>query len=329
MKPYTYALLAAAAMCGLAAAETAYTTPVGYVTETLAPSRDNLIGLTVHSPTVAAGTLDSATSNSVTDAAVNFGTLLTSGSTYILEINNGSGEGYIQEITAWTGSTLTTPQNISSVVVGGTTTYQVRKAPTISEIFGATNSVGLTASADGSTTSADVILIPDGLGGFVNVFYYNDGTDQLWLDTAFNDASTLPLVYTDGLIVARKAGSPINLTVTGEVKTTPTVFVVSPGDNYLGAVYPVGSQLGSSGMGPQMIPSTDGSTTAADLILMPDGSGGYTTFMYYNDGTDQLWIDGLFNDSTAAPITSGFIFTSKSVAAKNIKDTPPASYSTL
>jgi hypothetical protein len=53
MKALTYSLFAAAAACCFASAQTtAYTTPVGYVTETLAPGRFNLVGLTVHNPTV-------------------------------------------------------------------------------------------------------------------------------------------------------------------------------------------------------------------------------------------------------------------------------------
>jgi hypothetical protein len=332
MKPKSIKSLLALALLApgvLFAQTTAKTTPVGYVTEVLEPNRDNLIGLTVHSPAVASGVLDSATNETVTDAGVDYTSLLTAGSTYILEITNGSGNGVIQEVTAWTATTLSTPQNISSQITGGTTTYKLRKAPTISDIFGSTNSVGLTSSPDGSASAADVILVPDGAGGFINIVFYDDGADQLWIDASFNDVSNLPIVYTDALVVARKGGVAKSLTVSGEVKLTPTKYVFNSGDNYVGAVYPVGSTLGGSTMGPQMLASVDGSAGDADLVLMPDGAGGYTTFMYYNDGADQLWIDGSFNDSTTTSLTSGFVFNSKSGSAKSITNNPASFYSTL
>ena len=43
MKPITYALLAAAAACGLAGAQTAYTTPVGYVSVTTPANADTTV----------------------------------------------------------------------------------------------------------------------------------------------------------------------------------------------------------------------------------------------------------------------------------------------
>jgi len=332
MKPKSIKSLLALALLApgaLFAQTTAKTTPVGYVTEVLEPNRDNLIGLTVHSPAVASGVLDSATNATVTDAGVNYTSLLTDGATYILEITNGSGNGVIQEVTAWTATTLSTPQDISSQITGGTTTYKLRKAPTISDIFGSTNSVGLTSSPDGSASAADVILVPDGAGGFTNIVFYDDGADQLWIDASFNDVSNLPIVYTDALVVARKGGVAKSLIISGEVKLTPTKYVFNSGDNYVGAVYPVGSTLGGSTMGPQMLASLDGSAGDADLVLMPDGTGGYTTFMYYNDGVDQLWIDGSFNDSTTTSLTSGFVFNSKSASAKSITNNPASFYSTL
>ena len=99
MKTTLYSLALAAVTCGLAGAQatTAYTTPVGYVTQTAATGKFNLVGLTVQNPVVASGVLDASTATSVTDNEVNFTTLpLVTGETYVLELTNGSGAGTIQ-----------------------------------------------------------------------------------------------------------------------------------------------------------------------------------------------------------------------------------------
>ena len=89
MKPKSIKSLLALALLApgaLFAQTTAKTTPVGYVTtENLAQDQYNLVGITVHNPTVAAGVLSAESDTAVTTTGVDFTTLLTSGSTYILE----------------------------------------------------------------------------------------------------------------------------------------------------------------------------------------------------------------------------------------------------
>jgi hypothetical protein len=320
MKPYTYSLLAAALACGMAHGATAYTTPVGYVTETLKGGQYNLFGLTVHSPTVVAGVIDAESSTSVTDTESNFTTLLTAGSTYVLELDGG----VIQEVVSWSGSALTTPADITAYVTPGTTKFKIRKAPTISELFGSTNSAGLQATPDGDFATADVIYVPNGTGGFDQIFY--DDSTPGWVDLLFNDMADKPVVYTDGILIQRK-GADLNLTFSGEIKTTPTVLVTESQFTYLGNVYPVGSTLGNSGLTSAVQKTPDGDFNTADLVYIPDGIGGYKV-AFYDDSTPG-WVDLLFNDLSAEPLKSGMIIQRRSGTPYNINLTPPASYSSL
>jgi hypothetical protein len=328
MKPYTYALLAAAAACGLAAAETAYTTPVGY--ETLSASAGfNYLGLRLHEPTVAAGTVDTINATTMTDAAVNFGTVLTGGAatTYIVEFKNNS--GVIQEITgaSASGNSITLVQNITASVSAGAE-YRIRKAATLASVFGAANSVGLTPGFSGSS-GADVVYIPDGAGGFGQ--YYYDEDNASWSDATNGlpvTAASVPIVYPDGIILFANASETI--TVTGEVKTFETLHAVLPNFNYLSSVYPAGATLASAFNGaiPSLNPGFSGSS-GADVIYVPDGLGNFG--QYYYDEDNASWSDansGLPVTATSISLSSGIIFFNAG-SAKNLLNQEPASYSTL
>ena len=326
MKPLTYSLIAAALACGLASATTtAYTTPVGYVTETLAPSQYNLIGMPLQTPTTFAGLITGKAANTVSftgvDLTVTLGASGSSG-TYVLELPNG----IIQEVTAWTATSITTPQDISSYVVANTTTAVVRKAPTVAQIFGATNSSGLSATTDIST--ADKIWIPDGMGGWSQVFYYNDGAGtEGWLDDQNNLAADRPLFYADALYVQRVAGSSISLTISGEVKKTPTSSALIPAWNFLGAVSPAGLTLANSGLENSISHGTDPASCDNVWFQLPGGT--YQVCFFYDDGAGTTgWLDQDNNIVNDLPFQPGFLIYNRG-AGKQLTVGVPSFYTTL
>ena len=343
MRHIPYTLLVLAATAGFASAQaTAYTIPVGYVTETLAQSQYNLIGLTMLATPVAQGVIDADTSaivgppavlGTVTDTQVDFGTLLTVGKTYILEITSGAGEGTIQEITTWTGSSLDTPDDISSIV-DATTTYTLRAARTVADVFGSANSAGLTSTAAFDSGEADLLLLPKPDGTFTSVYYSNfpDVPElQGWFDLDTQPAGDLPLVYVDGLFVQRRAGLPIDLVVSGEVKKTSTKVAVVNSYTYLGGVYPVGGTLGNSGLGAVVTRTDAFDSGVADLILLTKADGTYTT-CYYSTFPDVPELQGWFDLDTQPagdyPVTSGFIIQRRGPAFNATISAPPG-YSSL
>lgn len=329
MKPYTYAFLAAAAACGLAySAETAYTTPVGY--ETLsAASGFNYLGLRLHEAAVAAGTVDTISASSMSDAAVNFGTVLTGGAatTYVVEFENGS--GVIQEITgaSASGSTITLSEDVTALVSTGAQ-YRIRKASTIASVFGLNNSVGLTPGFSGSS-GADVVYIPDGVGGFGQ--YYYDEDNASWSDATTGlpvTATSVPIIYPDGIVLF--ANNSETITVSGEVKAVETLHATQSNFNYLSSVYPAGATLASAFDG--AIGSLNqgfSGASGADVIYVPDGLGNFG--QYYYDGDNVSWSDatsGLPVTASSINLPSGIIFYNAG-GAKNILNQEPASYSSL
>jgi hypothetical protein len=310
MKPnIPFALLGA--LLAVGAADAAVTDPVGYNTTTLAPNQFTLVGLTLQNSAVVAGVLDAESASSVTDTQSDFTALLTAGSTYILELSNGT----VQEITSWAGGVLTTPSDITSLVTPGTTTFTLRKAATVSEIFGAANSVGLTPDSDGDfTTGNDLVLIFNGTA-FDTVYYYDDGTTTGWFDDGGNAAENKVIAYPDGFFVQRIAGAPINLVVSGTVKTKPTGGVLAGGGfNYLSSVAPAGSTLASSGLSSFITPSTDGDFTTVDNVLIQKPDGSYVTHYYFDDGTTTGWFDDGGNSTDTEPLTGGFLLQNRGVA---------------
>ena len=328
MKTYIpYSLLLAAAASGLAYGQTAYTTPVGYVTKSLPASQTTLVGLTVHSPTVAAGVLDaeSAGPNSVTDNQVNFTTALIAGATYILELPGGA----VQEIKTWSGSVLNTPDNITSFVTPGTSTYALRKAATVSDVFGATNTVGLSPDTNGSLVGTDFILILNASNAFDTVYYFNDGAGTTgWFDDQGAPADSKIIAYPDSFFVRRAAGTTKSLVVSGEVKTKPTGGSLVTGYNYVNGVAPVGLTLATSGLQSFLAPDTNGSLTNTDFVLIPQGAV-FLTAYYFNDGAGTTgWFDDQGAPADAAVMDGGFLIKSAS-GPKPYTVSVPASYSTL
>jgi hypothetical protein len=271
MKTTLYSLLAAAAALGFAQAQTAYTTPVGYVTETLNPGF-NHIGLTVHLPTKAAGDLDVIGASSVQDttAGVNFTTSLgATGTLHILEITSGPKLGLVTEISTWTADTITTVDDLLTAGVVAGNTYRIRKAPTLEEIF--TTNIIDGPLTPGSATTADLIFIPTSVAGQFTQ-YFLSGTGAFRRVAPAGATPNVPIVYLDGIFVQRKATGTKNLVITGEVKPEKTSATFLAGFNSLGNIYPVGTTVQNSGLEAFLFP---GSATTGDLIYIPTTPGQY------------------------------------------------------
>jgi hypothetical protein len=317
-------LLAAAAASGLAlGADTAYTTPVGYETIPVVAGF-NYLGVRLHNPVIAAGTFETVTATSVTDTGAVFS--LNAGQIYLIEIDNGS--GVLTEImsSSVSGSTISTTDNLVSSGVTNGVSYKIRSASSLTTIFGATNSAGLTGGF-GGIAGADVVFIPNGSGGF-SQFYY-DTLANSWADVNGNavNGSQISIVYTDGLIVS--SGSAQSVVVSGEVKKTPTNVAAAVGFNYLGSAYPTGATLSS--IFTQALPNITqgfGGIAGADVFFVSNGAGGFN--QYYYDSLISSWADVNGNSVNGATINvqSGIIFSNEGTTS-NIKLSPPAGYSTL
>ena len=154
MKTTLYSILAAAA-CGMAFGQTAYTNPVGYTSQTLAPSSSNIIGINVLKPTLVSGLVTVVSGANITASAINFTTALPTGKSCVLEITSGTAAGTVQDFITWSGSTITLPAAVTGLAIGDK--ISVRAANTLQELFPAGT---LVVSGNLNASAADKIWIP-------------------------------------------------------------------------------------------------------------------------------------------------------------------------
>jgi hypothetical protein len=329
-------ILLGGALLPLAAQATSTSNVVGYETIDLPAGQEYiLMGLRLHSPTVVSSTITGLAGNVVSDSSVDFDSTLTAGTTYIFEVNSGVLQGAIGEVTGWgtaSGNTVNDvvvaqDLGVLGVVVGDS--YTIRAAPTLEELFDATVlTPGFVAG------QADLVWIPDGAGNY-NQYYMSSLAGNPWKDAATNAAApNVPVIYTDGILIQKRAASPTTqVVISGEVKTADTLSVVlagttsAPSFNLLSTVYPAGSTLQNIGIKDNLLKGFVAGQ--ADLVWVPNGSGGYAQY-YVSSLAGNPWKDAATNAEVTVdvPLPSG-ILVQRKAAATNLNLTPPLSYASL
>jgi hypothetical protein len=293
MKTTLYSLLAAAA-CGMAFGQTAYTTPVGYYNCDAVAGGNIFVPALIITP-VFAGSINGSTAMTLTFA----GTPLTAdafnkGTTYpthCVEITSGPNAGVVLDIDSNTTSVITLMSDITDLALVGTESVRVRPHNTIRSVL---------SGGEPYLDYTDNVTVYEPNG---------DPKSYLWItgigwsnDFSTNDGDLRPISLGAGLVLGVFENK--SFTVTGEVKTGDTVvqLAATPAVNIVGPVNPlVGSgtrldQLGFQNLSPYTDATTlytPGSLSIVDTYL-PDGGGSM--------------LDGTFTPSTAQlPHTSGAI----------------------
>jgi hypothetical protein len=293
----TYSLLAVAAACSVANAQTtAYTTPVGYITHTINSAGGGealtLIGPALIQSSVFSGA--STVSPSGGSVATFSGGVPTNlDATYVLEITSGANEGWWSTVTSSTATTITTndafPANLDAA-----TAVSVRKHNTVQSFLGE-NTPGLIPS-DGVEGDEIRLFNPD--QSVTPIAYFPaevTGGDADWYNLATSEIANDTIIYPGtGVIIKTKSVSNLTLVSTGEVKTTDTQVDVYPGLTVVAQTAAAGASLNASGINTGLIPlnaagdnldfdefrffNSDQSVTphvAADPALL--GTQGFTT----------------------------------------------------
>jgi hypothetical protein len=263
---------------------------VGYTTQLLKPAIFNNVGLNVLTPTIAAGALTAVSLDglTLTDSNANFVAALPVGKMCTIEIKSGTAIGSVREFNSWTGTEITIPTAITGLAVGDK--YIIRKNLTLQELF--PSGVPLTGAAL-TPPNADVVWVPDGAGSYTKYWYKTSATQGAigWWTTV--DGSTrgvqvttdVPLLYTDGILVQRKAGLDKDLVVAGEVKTTGSTPYILNGFNTISINPPVGLTLFTAGFYPNNFTGAALTPPNADILWVPDGLGGFTKYWYKTSAT--------------------------------------------
>ena len=327
-------MLAAALVCASQAQTGSYfTAPLGCTTHNLSKGV-NVLGITLHNPTLASGTFSAVAGTSLT--ASNLSLSPTTGRTYILEITSGTLVGVIQEIPAASisGTTITTSQNLATLGLAVGNSYNLRLAPTLEEIFTTTplaNGGVLHAGLNPST--ADVVSIPNGAGGY-DRYYLRSGTTPAFRRVATNLAApNVPVIYVDGILIDKKNTTAASVVTTGEVKTTGSNTVIVKGINPVGVVAPAGLNLFNAGLEDDLTPGLN--ATQADIVWVQQPNLTFRKF-YRRSGAGGGWRD-LANPSAnltqaqaeAVSLSSAVIIERRGNNAANLDLNVPSFYSNL
>ncbi len=168
MKSLSFSLLAAALATGLASAQTAYTTPVGYVSQTCKANSDTIVGVPLRQSSVGAGALsvnpDTSTipgSAILTLSGTPGFTVNAFANTHYAKFKDGPAAGQWFVITANTASSLTVNLNGATLSAVSTNALAVLKFWTLAELINPA-----TATTDPLTTpNAIVASLSTALGG--------------------------------------------------------------------------------------------------------------------------------------------------------------------
>ena len=312
----------------------ATTKPVGFQSVTVKASAFNLVGINFLKASVVVGVLEGVTVNSATDNDVDFATALSGLSNLVIEITNNTGAGAWANVSAPVGGQVTLDTDLVALGAAAGDSYQIFALPTIAEVFGATNSAGLKS---GNTTTADIIWLSksDGSGGFDK--YYYAAASPPFITAGWKSASTgntnqagTAIYHNESMIIERRETTDLTLTFAGTVKTTPTLIPVFTGFNFIERSFPVLSTLGNSSLSNYL---GAGTSTTADVVWIPNASGGYDKF-YFATAVPPFITAGWKGvstgnaDASATPLASGIIIERKG-GNTNVKITPDAALSSL
>lgn len=283
MKPYLYSIIAVAAACGFASAQTtAYTTPVGYYNFAGVGGGNLFVPGIVNAP-VFAGALTGATNNSspTADTLTLAANSLTANAldqgpnypTHYVEITSGPNAGVVLDIASNTTSVITLAGDISLLGLTGSEAIKIRPHVTLKSALAAAEA-SLNVYSDSAT-----FYLPNGTS--VSYIYGADGGTGWSSDFATNDGDLRTIPPGTGFVLGLLAD--VDLTVAGEVKETPTVAPLASGVvNIVGPVNPlVGTTapLNNTGFG-DLAAYTDGIT-----VYVPGPLVNSTSYIPLGDGT--------------------------------------------
>jgi uncharacterized protein (TIGR02597 family) len=285
----TYSLLAAAAACGFAQAQTtAYTTPVGYVSlgdttpgqPAIKANTDVFVSIPLQLSSVFAGTVSSVSGNTITISGTPaLGSLTTIPHT--ITIGSGTKAGLIATVLTNTSDSVTVAVASGDSLTGiaAADKIVIRRAWTVGGFMGSTFPSGtqLLTLPDSSAFNPSAVGI-----------YEWDGTG--WVDTVnTGDYADNDVLYpNETLIVRNQSATPItSFVVSGEVPTASNRVVIAANgaggaDNAISYFGPVDEAIGLSGLsaiansGDQILGfnnNSPGINKSATAILEYDGTG--------------------------------------------------------
>jgi uncharacterized protein (TIGR02597 family) len=291
------------------------TSPLGYVrhsipaaTSIVAP-RLSTLALPLHSEAVFASAVSGRSVDSIYDTTAFFlsGEFATSEYPYAVSLKSGALEGKFFLIVANTINSLTVDSqgiNLSSLVQEGDL-YEILPLDTLGSLFGESDVPFKTGT---SVSQADILYFRDG-----NEWgpYFHNGSQ--W-QTIGSDSQNNKVLFPDqAVLVMRRDGDDIDLTLIGAVPTTALQVLVSGrSSTFLANSFPAELLLGETGL--ETLPNwrTGNDLTTADLVyLLQDGAWK----PFFHNGSNWQSIDSSNSDTQSISIGSGLLVMRESVAS--------------
>lgn len=241
-------------------AETAYSTPCGYIQMDLYAKTTNYLGLGVHPEalvqhTLQAGNVTTAGGKvTITDPDVNFQELMNQDSAYILVLHFGdeaialplNRDGWKRPGggTCWTEHSIEVDDRLLSDLVskGAPDSYVLRKAHTLDDVLGPDNQFGLKS---GSAISADTVNVFNSATTKLAAYYSGDGWRRRG---STEDIGGMPVFSHEPLTIARKAGADVKAVVVGEVSLKHQKLVVPMFNSLLHTRLPLAQTLAETAL---------------------------------------------------------------------------------
>jgi uncharacterized protein (TIGR02597 family) len=330
MKTTIYSILAAAA-CGMAFGQTAYTTPVGYVTIDVPALSDTTIVPPLERPTLHSAASTSIAGNVVGAAGLSAGAFATGAGCY-LQVTSGALAGQRFTITANDATTITVSSSPDLETLGfvgtGLTpdTFKVVPFWTLNTLFPEGAGVGTTADALNPTSFVFASSTASGVNkssAKAYIYCTGDVENELpagWYDNddvfagALAEADTridLSRMYS----IRTSSGVDLTVTVTGQVPNVASVIPVAvdtvSSDVLTGTVYPLDLALADTGLQSALQASTDALNPIELLFVYDDNGAGVNKaaskayFYCSGDVENELpagWYDN--DDVFAGPVPS-------------------------
>ena len=326
----TGALLAAFAALGafvsFSSAQTVATNPVGAVTKTI-PVGLSTLGVTLTNSNLVVASCSANTSNVLTLVGItNVGALLTSGLPYYVEAltlgGNLEGDRFDVDAAATiaaANNTIvlnTSSTNNTFALTAGTaigTQFALRQHVTLSQIQAActTPLVGNNAAS-----SADQIQFLNASGnGFVSYYLRSNGTEWRQVGGLVNLSNT-PVPPGTGILISKRT-SPVNIVMTGSVRTNTFAQPLTVGLTLKAAPYPVSySPAALNGTGALGWTGNNAASAADQLQVLNASGNGFISYYLRSNGTEWRQVGGL----TTVTSSSLFAFNSAYFVSRKTAD---------
>jgi len=163
---------------------------------------------------------------------------------YVCEILDGDAIGLILDVIGGTSTTIIvkgtipTSAGISASSITSTTKWALRKAHTLTSLFGersASNPFGYGSGATAATVLGQVQLLDSTTGAVSNYYINKTGASYNWRSAQGGSASVnhQPLGLGKGFLVVNLRANPLAFTVSGDYRTARSRFIAQGGKKYL------------------------------------------------------------------------------------------------